>query len=158
MHNAPEVEFTNTRDWCACLAALGEEALKWPCYECIKKFRTSLQLQKHLLLHERAETAGEEGGATSGEDAGGPQPVRRVRRRAGLKLRSRTGRRRGRPAKKSKVAGSQCQSSCIYNSIHRMKHEWLAICSVKPLTLLIANSDGTISCPRQIYHYINRKA
>ena len=33
-------------------AALEAANLKWPCYECDKKFRTSAQLQKHLSVHD----------------------------------------------------------------------------------------------------------
>ena len=67
--------------------------LKWPCYECDKKFRTSAQLQKHLAvhddtMHENPEDS-EEVFDTSGDNIQKPN--------------GRQKRRRGRSPKKSRV-------------------------------------------------------
>jgi len=34
------------------LAEVDESQLDWPCYECVKCFRTSADLQKHLAVHD----------------------------------------------------------------------------------------------------------
>jgi len=33
--------------------ALKDEELIWPCFECSEKFRTSAQMQRHLIQHDR---------------------------------------------------------------------------------------------------------
>ena len=63
------------------LALMDEQASRFQCSACSRRFRTSMALQRHLLDHEREEVAMEE---EKGEEEGGEdeEGTRKGRRRA----------------------------------------------------------------------------
>ena len=74
------------------LALMDEQASRFQCSSCLRRFRTSPALQRHLLDHERDEAAledeeeEEEKGEAGEEGEGGEGTVRKAgKRRAGAK-------------------------------------------------------------------------
>ncbi|ELU00380.1 hypothetical protein CAPTEDRAFT_221119 [Capitella teleta] len=101
------------------LLALGEEALKWPCYECPKKFRTSVQLQKHLAVHEMAQDGeGDAHEASSADESA--RPTRMAKKKL-ARLRQRAAKRRGRPFKNKKDGTGSSEETPVFQSWKKKK-------------------------------------
>ena len=77
--------------------AMEEADLKWPCYECNRKFKTSTLLQKHLTVHD-------ENVAGIGDDDDNYEGEKRTMKRPRRRLKGLKGKKKGRPAKKIRVS------------------------------------------------------
>ena len=78
--------------------AMEEADLKWPCYECNRKFKTSMLLQKHLTIHDEHMAGGAE------DDDNNYEGEKRVNKRSRRRMKGVKGKKKGRPAKKIRVS------------------------------------------------------